>query len=318
MGTTLAIVLPVFGLVVIGWVTGRTPLLSPEGVRGINNFVLYVAIPALLFRTAGSGRVVDAFEPGLALSFFLASWGLLGVAWLTGRHLLRLPRGEAVMFAMGTCYGNTVLIGVPLVLAAYGDAGSVPLAIIVALHSPLLQPVVILLIEGARGGDGLRPTLRATGAALVRNPILLAMAAGILWGTTGWPLPEVVERLVGLLAGAAGPTALFALGAALARQPFGGRRAGEHMDTAVMIAAKLIVHPFAVWLLAGPVFGLNPLTVAVATIMAALPVGATVFVLAQGYGVYIGRATTAVVVSTALAAVTTALLLGLFAIPRAG
>ncbi|MSO81475.1 MAG: hypothetical protein EXQ97_07690 [Alphaproteobacteria bacterium] len=65
MGTTLTIVLPVFGLVATGWLVGRTRLLTPEGVRGINNFVLYVAISALLFRTAGSGRVVEAFEPGL-------------------------------------------------------------------------------------------------------------------------------------------------------------------------------------------------------------------------------------------------------------
>lgn len=313
MQAVLEIVLPVFGLVLAGWALAQTPVLSREGVRGLSSFVFYVAIPALLFRTMGRGVIPADVEWGVVLAYFGGSLLLFAATIPFGRLAFGLRADECAVLAMGATFSNVVLLGVPLVLATFGEPGLLPIMMIVAFHSTFLITLTTVVVEASRGvrGGGVQ-VVRSTLKALAQNPVLVAMAAGLAWGATGLGLAPPVDRFAQLLGGAAAPCALFALGATLA----GYRISGAVGESATMVALKLVAHPLIVWLLATRVFAIDPMWAAIATITAALPVGANVFVLAQKYGIYVQRSTSATLLSTAAAVVTVSILVALLAPAR--
>jgi len=308
MQAVLEIVLPVFGLVLAGWALAQTPVLSREGVRGLSNFVFYIAIPALLFRTMARGAVPAEIEWDIVLAYFAGCLLLFAATVPFGRLAFGLRTDESAVLAMGATFSNMLLLGVPLVLATFGEQGLLPIMLILAFHSTTLISLATVVVEVSRGrkGGGAR-VVWATLKALAQNPVVVSMAVGLAWHAAGLGLPKPVDRFVQLLAGAAAPCALFALGATLA----GHRIAGNLAESLTMVALKLVVHPLLVWLLATEVFELEPMWAAVATIGAALPVGANVFVLAQKYEIYVQRSTSATLISTAAAVVTVSILVAL-------
>lgn len=305
MDTTFEIVLPVFGLIACGYALARTPLLTPEGVRGLTNFVFYVAIPALLFRTVGRGVPADALNPGIVVAYFGSTLALYGGSMLLGRLAFALPFAESALLGMGATFANSVMLGIPLIYAAFGEAGVVPMTLIVTFHSVIMLGLTTVLIEIGRGRGDLRRLPLVTLAALARNPIIVAIAVGLLWAATGLTLPLAADRFITLLSGAAAPCALASLGASLTEF----RIAGNLNESLTMVALKLIAHPLLVYLVAAYVLGLDPQLTALLTIVAALPVGANVFVMAQRYEVYLQRSASGVLISTALAVASVAALM---------
>ena len=310
MDTTVDVVLPVFALVAVGYAVGRTRLLGDGGVQGISNFVFYVAIPTLLFRTMSRIELPEIGSLGIVFAYFGGCLLVFPVAALAGRLLFGIGRDERAVMGMGAVFSNTVLLGIPLIFTAFGEDGVIAIMLIVAFHSITLISLPTILLEVARGERGRSGrVIGSTLSALARNPVIVAMLAGLAYGGLGFTLPAPVDRFAGLMSGAAAPCALFALGASLA----GYRIAGSLRETFTLIGFKLLVHPVAVWLLGRYVFDLAPLWLAVATITAALPVGANVFVLARRYDVYVQRATSATLISTALSVVSLAVLIACFA-----
>lgn len=310
MQAVLDIVLPVFGLVLLGYLVARTPLLTPEGIKGITNFVFFVAIPVMLFRSVSSLKIPDSVDPLLPVAYFAAAFVVYGAAMALARVGFRLSGDDCALFAMGTTYSNMVLLGLPLVYLALGDEGLIAILLIIAVHSLALITLTTIMIELSRGkGDTWRRTVVTAAGALVRNPVILGLAAGLVWGATGLELPKSVERLADMLKAAAPPAALFAVGASLAAF----RLLGDPAQSAAIIAVKLLVLPAVVWVTTAHIFGLSPLNVAVATLAAAMPTGVNVFLLASAYDTYRERSATAVVVSTALAVITVGLLIAVLA-----
>jgi hypothetical protein len=199
------------------------------------------------------------------------------------------------------------------VLAAFGDAGLVPLTIIISVHSLLLLSLTTVVVEAGRGhaGGALRMA-EATAIAIAGNPVILSIVAGFLWRLTGFAVPAPLQHLIDLLAAAATPAALFSLGATLA----GFRLAGDLAESLVVVAIKLLVLPVVVWLFATGIFHLGALDTAVATTCAALPTGSNAFILAQRYNLYVARAASSVLISTALSIVTLGVLLAVLATAR--
>ena len=309
MATVITILLPVFGLVLAGFFTARTRLLTGEGIRGLASFVYYLAIPALLFRSTSAGVPDAGGELALVLAYFIATLGLFAVAMLVGAWRFGLGLREQSVMAINAAFGNTVQMGVPIVLAAFGPAGMKPLTLIIALHSVVLLTLATIVIELGRGrGGSLGQTLRATARAVLANPIILAIAAGFLWSGLGLALPRAVADFLDLLAPAAGPCALFTLGASLSRF----RLAAAFGETVAIVALKLGALPLLVWALA-KAFALSPLDTAVAMVTAALPVGMNAFIFAQRYDIYVARSASAVVLSNLLSVATLAVVLVLFA-----
>jgi hypothetical protein len=313
MSTVIEVVLPVFAVILLGFGFGRGGFLSAEGARGLGAFVYYAAIPALLFRGMAAASAGVGGSLGLLGAYFAGALAVFALSMAIGRLAFGLSLPEQGLMALGTGFSNSVQLGIPLVLAAFGDAGLVPLTIIISVHSLLLLSLTTVVVEAGRGhaGGALRMA-EATAIAIAGNPVILSIVAGFLWRLTGFAVPAPLQHLIDLLAAAATPAALFSLGATLA----GFRLAGDLAESLVVVAIKLLVLPVVVWLFATGIFHLGALDTAVATTCAALPTGSNAFILAQRYNLYVARAASSVLISTALSIVTLGVLLAVLAPAR--
>jgi len=300
------IVLPVFGIIFAGYASRRFGLLQDASAEALNRFTYYIALPPLLFLSTArvplqsilNWPFIIAYLTGSLIALFLA---VLGARILFGHRDLSVLtlHGFAAVFA------NTVYMGIPLFLAAFGERGATP-AVVGAVASNLFYiGLAVLLLEifhHHKGGSAL--AIKAVGKALIRNPILVAPSLGIAASAAQIHLPLPIDRFLELLSRTAGPCALFALGLSLYGFPI---HAGAK-EIAWLTLIKLIIHPFATWVIAGPILDLDPFWAASAVLLAAMPSGAMVFVFAQKYGFYVQRSATVVVVTTALSLVTLAVL----------
>lgn len=306
MSAIVDIIVPVFGMVLVGWVIGRTKLLSVEGLRGFTAVTFYALFPALLFRSMAKVRL-DTLEPDILLAFFGAVAVLYAAIMMIGR-LQGMSLGDRSMFALSGTFSNGVGIGIPFITYAFGEKGLVPLLMIISVHSLILLTGTCFLME--MEGDGVRRGKllgRLGGAALsmLKHPVIPAIFAGLLWGvlTThipGLATPVVVDRVLQALGAAAPPCGLIMVGASLAHVGL----KGHWQSAAVASAFKLMALPVLVWLLGRYVFRLDPLWLTVATLNAAMPAGANVYLIGQMYGIGVARATNAVVISTAASVLT--------------
>ncbi len=308
MIATLFIVLPVFGLILCGYLVGRTRLLSAEGIKGLTNFVFFVAMPALLFRSLATLERPEGVDFGIVFAYFSACLVVFGGAMVIARFVFREDLEQQAMLGMSATFSNSVLLGIPLVLTAFGDDALLPAMLIIGFHPIILiaLPTIVIEIHRGRGGRWYQ-VIGATLVALLRNPIVVGMALGVAYGGLGLGLYPVIDRFLELIGGAGPPTALFAVGAALTAYKIGG----DLREVAVAMTLKLIALPAVVWIMTAYVFAIDPAWVAVAVVIAATPIGINVFLLAATYNIYVARAAAGVLLSTAIAWLTVAALLAL-------
>ena len=154
MSIFINIILPVFGLILIGYVAGHTPILPPLAVRGIANAATYLMIPVLLFRSMVGDGTVPSMEPGIVLAYFSGCLIILMLALISGRLLFRMPLEQLGVFGMAAMYSNAALLGLPLMQTAFGTSGVILQTKIIAFHSLILLPVTTMLIALGRGQTG--------------------------------------------------------------------------------------------------------------------------------------------------------------------
>ena len=308
MAHLLGIVAPVFALIAMGWVSVHRRWVEPAGVRGLTDFTFFAAMPALLF-----GSIADA--PPLRLvdvagSFLAGAVGLFFLALLAGRQLLGMALAPAGMFALNGVYGNTVMMGVPVIQAAYGAAGVANLLAVVAFHSAVLLPLATVMIETGQGmRPGLAQTLRSVARGLAANPVVLSVLVAMAWRVTALPLPGPLSALLALLGGAAAPVSLFCLGASLPRPAtLGGHLAGNRAGLVGAVVLKLAIMPAVVGLIAHAA-GVRGVAFSTVVVAAAMPTGANAFLLARRMDTMVENAAGVVLVSTVLSVVTLTLLL---------
>jgi malonate transporter len=298
-----AIVLPVFGLIGVGYCVAWSKLLGSDAAEALSAFVFVVAIPMLVFRILATADFAGISAWRLWLPFFAG----FALSWAAGTFVIRSFFGRdaraGLVAGLAAGYGNTTLIGIPLALTAYGGDGSVPMALIVAVQLPIMMTVVALLMVRAERQDGVGPAevdavaiLRSVGKNLVENPIVIALALGALWRFLDIPLTGLPGQLTHRLADVASTLALFAMGLSL--RHYGIRR---HMVAGLTLAGlKLLLMPALVMVLAHLV-GLAPATAKVAVIAAACPTGVTPFLVAGRFKTGEALASNAITLSTILA-----------------
>lgn len=298
----LAALLPVVLLTTLGWIAGRRQWVRADAVDDLSRLVFFVLTPALLFRTMSR---LEAGQVPLvpALTYFGAS-----IALFLAVLLVRGWTREACVQGLAAVFGNTFMIGLPIVGLAYGEAGLAQLLPLIALHSMVLLTLGTLALELAprdlpRDSSPVRAVLQAMRNALI-HPAPLPVLLGLAWAQTGWALPPAVDTTLRLLGQALGPIALLLVGVSLSHT----RVSAQWRGSFALALLKTAVHPLAV-LAVGLLLGLSGVPLAVVVVTACLPIGANVFLFSQRYRVAGDQVTAAMALSTltALIALTLAL-----------
>ena len=304
MSVIVEVILPIFAIMLAGYAAARTRLLVEGGSEAISQFVYYAAAPALafisLYRTSleefFNWAFLGALGGGLVITLCLSL--LVAVRFFPGSLTTYGLHGMCTMFP------STGYVGVPLLFIAFGDVGLVPAIIGVVVTGAFFLPISIIFAEIDRSKDQSRNLLRPFAGALA-SPLVVSAVAGLAASASGLQLPTAAVTFFDILSGAFAPCALFAAGLFM-----GGRKVrADPKEVTWLVVVKLAIQPLITWWLAYRVFGLDGIWAASAVILAALPTGVPVFVVAQRYGRYVERSAAAVVVSTAVSVFTLSALL---------
>jgi len=298
--------LPFFALIFCGYGAGRLRLLDETAAAGVNTFVFYFALPAFLFGLMSSSPIGEVVNGPFIGAYVTASLSVFALAALAGQRLFAIGRAEAAVQGLAAVLANTGYMGIPLISAVFGREAAVPIVVGLTLDGILIIPLGIVLIESSKeNSESLPAAAFRTFSALARNPLILAIFAGLAASAIGLDTPTPLANFLDLLGGTAGPCALFALGATLA----GRKVAGGAPEVSYMTSMKLVIHPAALFLTTTVLFDVQPLWATAALLGAALPIAANVFIVARQYDVYVIRTSSAILVSTAVSVVTISALL---------
>ncbi|WP_158808888.1 AEC family transporter [Beijerinckia sp. L45] len=281
MLTTLMVVLPIFALILVGYGCRKIGVLGPHATSELNRFVVYLALPALLFDVMAHTTWATFYQPGFIAAFGLGSLIVFG---LTVALRLRRPRhlADASVDGLNAGYANVGFIGFPLSLIVFGKDSLAPTTIAAIITVCVVFALAIVLIEiGLQTEAHPARLVWKVARSLAKNPLLVAPALGAVFAATGLPMPLSAETFFKLLGAAASPCALVALGLFLAEDR--PAAAGDTTSSLLLTVLKLGLHPAITWALATYAFHLAPLLTHVAVVLAALPTGTGPFMLAEFY-----------------------------------
>jgi malonate transporter len=295
---------PFFALVLCGYIAVRRHMLPQLAIPGLNGFVLYFALPCLLYRFGATTPLAQLLDPGVFGVYLLS--GLLCVAIVVAYSVARRSAdwNNAAFGALVAAFPNTGFMGVPLLVALLGPRSSGPVIVTLVVDLLITTSLCIALSRMQQGGSG--AALRLALGGMARNPMPWAIALGAAASALALDLPGPAMRTVALLADAASPVALFTIGAVLARSHMhAGAGARAPLADALPVAlAKLLLHPLLMAAVGHAAIAagaaLDPFALRVLILVACLPSASNVVMLAERFGADTGRIALIVLLSTAL------------------
>lgn len=316
----LAIVLPVFALIGLGYVLARTGILKESTGDALGQFVYVVGIPALLFKTLAVVQLGDQNPWQLWAAYFSG----VAISWTFSTLMIRKGFGRdaraGVIGGISSVFSNSAMVGLPLISSVYGEAGQVPLLILLSVHLPVMTVAIAILMERAAAKDGMAeaPDLPALVLSvcknLATNPIVLAIVAAVIWRTLKLPVTGIFADVLGRLASAALPVALLSLGTSMVR--YGIR--GNVLPGILLSLVKIVLMPALIFVLSAYVFHLPPIWTAAATLTAACPTGINVYIFASRYGTGHAMSANSITLTTMAAVVTSGIWVYLLDLWRMG
>ncbi len=318
MQSILSVTVPFFALVLCGYLAARRHVLPESAIPGLNAYVLYFALPCMLFRFGAGTPIFDLLNP-VVLGVYLAAALIIVFFTIAVTLSERVHLKDAAFGALVAAFPNTGFMGVPLLVALLGNAAAGPVICTILADLFVTSSLCIALAQ-AHGAAGQGPrvaALRALRGAL-SNPLPWSIALGAVFSVQQFKLPGPADTVVRMLADSATPVALFTIGAVL-------WRAGQHAHTRTPLAdylpvalIKLFLHPLLVFGLAAGAYALGaPLSkfqLTVLVLAAALPSASNVSLLAERYGADNGRVARIIMSSTVLAFVSFSGLAWLFGV----
>lgn len=309
MSGILAITFPIYAAIAIGYLIVTAGWFTQAHMRVLGNYVLNIALPALLFNAVASRDLAEVFHPGYMLVFALGGLATIALAyvWFT---LTRTEAPRRAVAVMGTACPNSGFIGYPVMLLTFPDLAGIILALNMLVENILLIPICLILMDLAHASTG-HSIVKRIGKILwsvLKRPMILGLLVGLLISVLQVPVPEPVTRLMEMLAASASALSLVVIGGSLAGLSLRG-----NLARALQIATgKMIVHPMLTALTVTAIsafgFGLTPDMRMAAILSAAMPMFGIYVVLAQDHG-HEGMASIAMLVATTLGFATLTVLL---------
>lgn len=293
----VTLVLPLFGLIVLGYLAGRWRRIPTDGLAWMNFFIVYVALPAMFFSLLSKTPISEFANGRFLLTTTLGTAVVFILSFFIGRLLRGANTQTATIHGFAGAYGNIGYLGPPLAIAAFGPEAGVPVALIFCIDNSMhfiLAPS--LMAMGGKQQLSRRQLFKDIARKIFTHPFILATLAGILAAFFSFVPPAPMSTLLNSLSNAAAPCALFVMGVTAALRPL--KRIP--VELAYLVPMKLLIHPTLMYLLLIQIPDLNTIWLHSAVLLAALPSATNVFVIAQQYGVWEERASSAVVLSTAL------------------
>ena len=302
--SVLLVTFPFFALVLCGYLAARSGILPQPAIPGLNAFVLFFALPCMLFRFGSSTPIAQLLDPVVAGVYVLCALVMVGGTVAFTRA--RMGWNDAAFGALVAAFPNTGFMGVPLLVALLGAQAAGPAILTMLVDMLLTTSLCIALsrLDGA-GTHGMAVALRRALRGMLTNPMPWSIALGALASALQWRLPGPLDKTVAMLADAASPVALFTIGAVLARSQMNQHDRVAVRDYVPVALAKLFIHPVLVWLTGWTAIRmglpLSPFAHTALTLAAALPSASNVSLLAERFGTHNGRIARIILVSTALA-----------------
>jgi len=275
----ITIVAPVFLVIAAGYLTVRVKLLTDDMIDGLMRFAILIAVPCLLFQAIAKMNLGTAFDWRLMLAFFGGATICFIITGLVARKVFNRQPGEAVSVGFTALFSNVVLLGLPISTRAWGEDQIAPLFALASANTPICYLLGITTMEWLRSdGRSWPETMVVVAKAMFRNSLMIGIGLGFIVNFSGLPVPDIIGDAVDLLAKAALPIALFALGGMLTRYQF-----SEQLGEAGMVSGiSLILNPFLVLLFCN-LLSVEPSLTAMMVLMAAMPTGLNGYLFANLY-----------------------------------
>jgi len=290
------VTVPFFALVLCGWLAARAKQLPEQAVAALNGFILYFALPAMLFRFVSNSSIGTVINPAAFLIYALVGVAVfivsvLGLRWGNSDNWVDTAFG-----GLAASWPNWGYMGFGLIPALFGPS-SIAILISAGLADLLiLMPLGLLVASRQTLNKGQNAALAGL-LGVSRNPLIWAIGAGLTASLINLPMPFAIDEFLRLLGTAAGPVALFSIGVSLYRPT----AASAHTDTWILVVTKLVFHPLLMWIIAFHLFSLEQQTAAIMTVMAALPAAGTAFLFTERHGGNVDRVAGLIMITTALA-----------------
>jgi len=305
------ILLPVFGLMGVGYLAAWYGLMNVAAADGFSAYVHRIAAPLLVFRSIATTPAPDISPVILLLCYFGAVFIVWSLASLIARSVLKTDGPVSAMVGVGASYSNSVMLGMPLVIISYGAEGALIFFVIFPFHMPVMTLINSLQIEFSRGGEvKFGAAVLSTLLSMAKNPIIVGLVIGGIFRFSGLMLTQSADTITKIIADTAVPCALISMGLILHRHGI----ARGFKPALLMTVLKLGLLPALVWVFAAKLAGLDAVSVGVLTIFAAAPVGINVYIYATTHDVGVAEASSAIAISTVLSIATISIILALLGV----
>ncbi|ARQ58182.1 AEC family transporter [Rhizobium sophoriradicis] len=296
MADFVSLLLPFFGLILIGYFAAKATKQPAEALGWLNTFIIYAALPALFFKLVSRTPIEELTRVDFIVTDIAATYAVFILLFAIGRFVRGNALDDCTIQSFAGAYGNIGYMGPGLAFLALGEGAAVPVALIICFENALhfiVAPTLMAAGDDKRSAGQLAADIARK---VTLHPFILSTAAGFAVAAFDIAQPLAFQRLVDYLAQAAAPCALFAMGVTLALRPLKRIPA----EISYIVPAKLILHPIAVFLALTAVGGFEPVWIQAAVLLASLPTATNVFVIGQQYGVWQERASATILITTVL------------------
>jgi len=301
MAEISSLVLPFFGLILLGFIAAKLRKLPEDALGWLNFFIIYISLPALFFKIIGKTPVEQLTRFDFILTSLAATYTVFALIYLVGRYVRKNAIGESTLQGLAAAYGNIGYLGPGIAFAAFGEPAALPLALIFAFEN-LVHFSIAPAFMAFDGHEKRKPLVLVRDVALkiALHPFIISTFAGFLAAFTHFTPPAALQTMIDNLAQAAAPCALFAMGVTLALRPL--KRVPA--EIVYIVPVKLIALPAVMYLYMSWFGNFPPIWVSTALLLSALPTATNVFVIAQQYQVWQERASATVLVTTVMSVAT--------------